>query len=58
MPCPSPGDLPDPGIESTSPAFAGRFFTSELLGKPPTEEQPHFHVIGKAENMSVDPTSV
>ena len=28
---PSPGDLPDPGIEPvvlTSPAFAGRFFTT------------------------------
>ena len=24
---PSPGDLPDPGIELVSPAFAGRFFT-------------------------------
>ena len=29
--CPPPGDLPDPGIKSvslTSPAFAGRFFTT------------------------------
>ena len=29
LPCPSPGDLPDPGIKSaslTSPALAGRFF--------------------------------
>ena len=29
-----PGDLPDPGIEPTSPgspALAGRFFTTELL---------------------------
>ena len=26
---PSPGDLPDPGIESTSPALTGRFFTTE-----------------------------
>ena len=24
-----PGDLPDPGIEPVSPAFAGRFFTNE-----------------------------
>jgi len=36
----SPGDLPDPGIKSTSPtspvslALAGRFFTTELPGKP------------------------
>ena len=30
LPCPLPGDLPDPGIEPvslTSPALAGRFFT-------------------------------
>ena len=32
---PSPGDFPDPGIEPTSPALAGRFFTSEPQGKPP-----------------------
>ena len=28
----SPGDLPDPGIEPTSPALAGRFFTTEPPG--------------------------
>ena len=28
LPFPSPGDLPDPGIELTSPVSAGRFFTS------------------------------
>ena len=31
MPCPSPGDLPDPGIKSvslTSPVLASRFFTT------------------------------
>ena len=27
LPFPSPGDLPDPGIESGSPCIAGRFFT-------------------------------
>ena len=30
LPCPSPGDLPDPGIKPTSltsPALAGRYFT-------------------------------
>ena len=26
LPCPLPGDLPDPGIEPASPALAGRFF--------------------------------
>ena len=33
-PCPPPGDLPDPGIEPVPPALAGRFFTTELSGKP------------------------
>ena len=31
---PSPGDLPQPGIEPTCPALAGRFFTPEPPGKP------------------------
>ena len=31
---PSTGDLPDSVIESTSPALAGRFFTTEPPGKP------------------------
>ena len=37
MSFPAPGDLPDPGIKTeslASPALAGRFFTSELIGKP------------------------
>ena len=35
LPFPSPGDLPDPGIEPTSPvspALAGGFFTAEPPG--------------------------
>ena len=32
--CPSPGDLPDPGIEPKSPALAGRFFATNPCGKP------------------------
>ena len=34
---PSPGGLPDPGIQlvsPVSPALAGGFFTTELSGKP------------------------
>ena len=34
LPCPSAGDLPDPGIEPTSltfPALAGVFFTTSTL---------------------------
>ena len=30
LPCPFPEDLPDPGIEPTSPALEGGFFTAEL----------------------------
>ena len=36
LPYPSSGDLPNPGIESTSPVYpilAGGFFTSEPMGK-------------------------
>ena len=37
LPFPSPGDLPDAGIQSVSPEFlswSGGFFTTEPLGKP------------------------
>jgi len=33
LPFPSPGDLPDPGIEPTSLALAGRFLTTEPSGQ-------------------------
>ena len=37
LPCPPPGDLPDPGIKPTapiSPKLSGRFLTTEPLEKP------------------------
>ena len=34
LPFPPPGDLPSPGIEPTSPALTGEFFTTEPPGKP------------------------
>ena len=34
LPFPSPGDLPDPGIQPTSPALAGGFLTTVPPGKP------------------------
>ena len=34
LPFPSPGDLPNPGMEPASPALAGRFFITEPPGKP------------------------
>ena len=33
LPFPSPGDLPDPGIEPVSPALASGFFIAEAPGK-------------------------
>ena len=35
-PVPSPGDLPEPGTEPSSPALAGGFFTAE-----PSDNIPH-----------------
>ena len=34
---PSPGDLPDPGIEPVFPALASGFSTTEPSGKPPAQ---------------------
>ena len=41
LPCPPPGDLPDPGIESaslTSPLLAGEFFTTSATWEAPCTE--------------------
>ena len=38
LPCPTPGDLPDPGTEPlflTSPALAGGFFTTRATWEDP-----------------------
>ena len=47
LPFPSPGDLPDPGIKSMSPALAGGFFTTEPLGKP-------IHFVTNGKRIGVD----
>ena len=36
LPFPSPGDLPNPGIEPASPALQSDPFPTDLLGKPTT----------------------
>ena len=41
LPFPSPGDLPEPGIEPVSPAVAGRFFTPESPRLPFNYEPLH-----------------
>ena len=44
LPFPSPGDFPNPAMESVSLALAGRFFTTEPPGKPfcSSEGTPNF----------------
>ena len=42
--CPSPGDLPDPGIEPASPPLADVFFTTEPLGKPYDTPMMYIHL--------------
>ena len=44
LPFPSPGDLPDPGIEPRSPALQADTLTSESPGKP----------IKKSEHQRID----
>ena len=44
LPCPTPRDLPDPGIEPkspVSPALAGRFFTTALAAVSPSWMDHH-----------------
>ena len=42
LPCPPPGDLPDPGIELTSlfPALAGGFFTTSITWEASDDPTP------------------
>ena len=47
LPFPSPGDLPDPWIETASPTLAGGFFTAEPPGKP-KEMCSYFQIGGNA----------
>ena len=34
LPFPTPGDLPNPGMEPVPPSLAGRFFSTVTPGKP------------------------
>ena len=42
FPCPSPGDLPEPGIKPESPALQTDFLPSEPPGKP-HKDTPYIH---------------
>ena len=54
LPFPSPGDLPDPGIKSMSPALAGRFFTTEPPGKPRSINWLSGNKLGKISHFPPD----
>ena len=43
LPCPPPGDIPNPGIELVSPALAGIFFKTEPPGKPADLSRKNFY---------------
>ena len=51
LPFPSPGDLPDPGVERGSPALQADALTSEPPGKPPVHivAQYYFSILWKRE---------
>ena len=47
MPLPTPGDLPDPGIDPASlmsPVLAGRFFITSATGEDQLATCPEFQV--------------
>ena len=45
LPFPTPGDLPEPGIELPSPVLAAGFFTTEPLEKPEVDTATYIPVI-------------
>ena len=63
MLCPPPGDLPDPGIEPaslTSPALAGRFFTTSITWEEDSclnEETEALYSHTAGENLLILPLS-
>ena len=62
LPFPSPGDLPCLGVEPTSPALAGRFFTTELPEKAPDRSKNSLkkisiHTLAKGDNGIADAKS-
>ena len=57
LPFHTPGDLPDPGIESkslASPALAGRFFTTAPPGKPLRSPQAQLNFISWSTPLGVN----
>ena len=56
LPFPSPGDLPDPGIEPRSPTLEADALTSEPPGKPYSTHHTALHgMVGDGECVDSDP---
>ena len=51
LPFPSPGDLPDPGIEPRSPVLQADALPSEPPGKPSLYGVQIIHIKSKLENV-------
>ena len=52
LPVPSPGDLPNPGIEPRSPALPADALTSEPAGKPKARSQQKIDISNKKNNFA------
>ena len=52
LPFLSPGDLPNPGVELTSPVLAGRFLTACSPGKTWTISEELLTIMSRTGNMS------
>ena len=53
LPCPPPGDLPNPGIEPASlmsPALAGRFFATSTTWEAPLQNRPWSYKLAFSDN--------
>ena len=44
LPCPPPGDLPNPGIEPTSPALLGGFYITSTTWEAPICVHIHTYI--------------
>ena len=52
LPFPSPGDLPDPGIEPSSPALQADALNSDPPGKPPVYNAGRLKILHLHSNTS------
>ena len=51
LPFPSPGDLPDPGIEPGSPALQADSLPTKLQGKPSFDHRPAVNSLKKKKTL-------